>query len=167
MLFFVYLRIRRIALEGKMFSALLLLLLYLVNFSSPHQDPPSAPQAAATQPCSEAKTQTEINECFAKLYEQTDAQLNTTYNKIVASMKSSFVDAQRQNATPQITHDQAAMDKLLAAQRAWLTYRDLHCDSVKFQYEGGSLSPTAWSQCMAETTQQRIASLTTSYDLSN
>ncbi len=151
-----------------MFTALSLLLLLLTNFSTPHQDPPSAPQTPATpQPCSEARTQTEINECFATLYQQTDAQLNTTYNKIVASMKSSFVDAQHQNDAPRITHDQSAMDKLLAAQRAWLTYRDLHCDSVKFQYEGGSLSPTVWSQCMAETTQQRIASLTTSYDLSN
>jgi uncharacterized protein YecT (DUF1311 family) len=152
-----------------MFSSLFLLLLFLAHAIQPAPiHPPSPPSdTAKPQPCADAKTPPAANECFATLYVETDAQLNAAYNKIVASMKASFVEAQRQNATPQIAHHQAAMDRLLAAQRAWLNYRDLHCDSVKFQYEGGTLSPAMWSQCMAETTQQRIASLTTAYDLTN
>jgi uncharacterized protein YecT (DUF1311 family) len=126
--------------------------------------PANSPQP---QPCSDAKTQLAINECFAKLYETADAELNIAYNKVVAFMKHNLTDAQQKSDEPRITHNQSALDKLLAAQRAWLAYRDAHCDSVKFQYEGGSLQPTIWSQCMAETTQQRITALTTAYDLSN
>jgi uncharacterized protein YecT (DUF1311 family) len=97
----------------------------------------------------------------------TDAQLNATYNKVIDAMKAFRSDAQHHADASQIAHHQAAMDRLLAAQRAWLNYRDLHCDSVKFQYEGGTISPSIWSQCMAETTQQRIATLTTDYALTN
>jgi uncharacterized protein YecT (DUF1311 family) len=153
-----------------MFNALFLLFLFLMHSAAPapNNPPPSAkPEPAKPQPCSAAKSRPAANECFANLYLASDAQLNDTYNKIVSSMKTYFSDAQRQNAAPQIAHQQAAMDRLLAAQRAWLNYRDLHCDSVKFQYEGGTLSSAAWSQCMAETTQQRIAALTAAYDLTN
>jgi uncharacterized protein YecT (DUF1311 family) len=130
-------------------------------------DDPPKPEAARSQPCADAKTQLAINECFAKIYVEADAQLNVAYNKVINTMKGLLTDAQRRNDAPQVAHHQAAMDRLLAAQRAWLNYRDLHCDSVKFQYDGGSISPSVWSQCMAEATQQRIAALTADYDLTN
>ncbi len=123
--------------------------------------------SAKPQPCADAKSPGSANDCFAKLYVDADAQLNTSYNQIVAAMKTLLTEAQRQNNAPQVAHHQAALDRLLAAQRAWLNYRDLHCDSVKFQYEGGTLSPAIWSQCMSETTHQRIAALTTDYALPN
>lgn len=152
-----------------MSSVLFVLLMYLTHFSTPHQDPtPPAPQdAAKPQPCADAKTQLASNECFAKLYEDSDAQLNIAYNKVVDAMKTNLTGALKENAAARIAHEQTAMNKLLAAQRAWLTYRDANCDSVKFQYEGGSIQPTIWSQCMADTTQQRVATLTTAYDLTN
>ena len=150
-----------------MFPSLFLLLFFLTHPAAPARTNPPSPDAAKPQPCADAKTPPAANECFAKLYVDTDAQLNLSYNKLINTMKTYFTDAQRQNNPSQIAHHQAAMDRLLAAQRAWLNYRDLNCDSVKFQYEGGSLSPTIWSQCMAVTTQQRIATLTTAYDLSN
>ncbi len=150
-----------------MFTALFVFLLFLTHPAAPSRTNPQPPDSTKPQPCADAKTQLAVNECFAKLYVDTDAQLNLAYNKLINTMKTYFTDAQRQNNPSLIAHHQAAMDRLLAAQRAWLNYRDLNCDSVKFQYEGGSLSPTIWSQCMAETTQQRIATVTTAYDLSN
>jgi len=152
-----------------MFTAIFLLLLFLNHPAAPapNNPPPTNPDSAKPQPCADAKTPPAANECFAKLYVDTDAQLNLAYNKLIGAMKTFLTDAQRRNNPGLIAHHQAAMDRLLAAQRAWLNYRDLNCDSVKFQYEGGTLSPTIWSQCMAETTQQRIATLTTAYDLSN
>src|SRR5271157_2057316 len=150
-----------------MILSLFLLYLFLTPSASPNNPPPPKSDSAKPQPCAAAKSPSAANDCFAKLYVDSDAQLNVTYNQVVAVMKTLLTDAQRHNDAAQIAHHQAAMDRLLAAQRAWLNYRDLHCDSVKFQYDGGTLSPAAWSQCMAETTQQRIATLTTAYDLSN
>jgi len=152
-----------------MFTALFFLLLFLTNLPTLHQDPPPATQnaPATTQPCADAKTQLATNECFGKLFESSDAQLNAAYNHIVNSMKKTLSTSLQKNDQSAVTYNQTAMNKLLAAQRAWLTYRDANCDSIKFQYEGGSIQPTIWSQCMNETTQQRITTLTTAYDLAN
>jgi uncharacterized protein YecT (DUF1311 family) len=148
-------------------KALFLLFLVLAQSITLASDKPPAlaTDSAALQPCAAAKTPGAANECFSALYVSTDAHLNATYNHVVAAMKFLLMEAQRHNDAAQIAHHQAALDRLLAAQRAWLNYRDLHCDSVKFQYEGGTISPTVWSQCMMETSQQRIAALSTSYDL--
>ncbi len=154
------------------------LVLFLITLTTaipePHQTPPPSPTQQSTQtppakpqPCANANTQVELNECFTKLYEATDAQLNLEYNKVVNALKKNLSEAQKQNDHDQITHNETALAKLLTAQRSWLTYRDANCDSVKFQYEGGSIQPMIWSQCMADTTQQRITTLTTAYDLSN
>jgi uncharacterized protein YecT (DUF1311 family)/predicted RNA binding protein YcfA (HicA-like mRNA interferase family) len=154
--------------EGKMSRSLFLLFLFLAHASSPApNDPARKTDSAKPQACAEAKAPAAASECFAKLYVDADAQLNSAYNQIVSVMKALLTDAQRHADAAQIAHHQAALDRLLAAQRAWLNYRDLHCDSVKFQYDGGSISPAIWSQCMAETTQQRIAALTSDYAVTN
>jgi uncharacterized protein YecT (DUF1311 family) len=151
-----------------MFTALFFLLLFLTNLPPPRQDPTPPQQSPATnQPCADAKTQLATNECFGKLFESSDAQLNAAYNHIVNSMKKNLSTALQKNDQSAVTYNQTAMNKLLAAQRAWLAYRDANCDSIKFQYEGGSIQPTIWAQCMNETTQQRITTLTTAYDLAN
>jgi uncharacterized protein YecT (DUF1311 family) len=159
-----------------MLATFLLFLITSLNLALSQQSPAATtpappqstqPQPAKPQPCANANTQIEFNECFANLYEAVDAQLNVEYNKVVAAMKKNLTQAQHDNATDQVTHNETALAKLLTAQRAWLAYRDANCDSVKFQYEGGSIQPMIWSQCMADTTQQRIATLTTAYDISN
>lgn len=122
---------------------------------------------ATSDPCPNAKSQLDLNECHGNLYQSADAQLNATYNNIVGFVKKNLLLAQHDNNAALITHNETSLNKLLAAQRAWLAYRDANCDSIKFQYEGGSIQPMIWSQCMAEATQQRIATLTTAYDISN
>lgn len=135
---------------------------------APAQSPAQSTKTPAKpDPCPNAKSQLDLNDCYSGLYQSADTQLNDTYNNIVGFMKKNLLVAQHDNNAALVTHNEASLTKLLAAQRAWLTYRDANCDSVKFQYEGGSIQPMIWSQCMAETTQQRIATLTTAYDLSN
>jgi uncharacterized protein YecT (DUF1311 family) len=137
--------------------------------SSPQSSAPaqSTPAPAKREPCPDAKSQLDLNECYANLYLSADTQLNATYNNIVGFMKKNLLIAQHDNNAVLITHNDTSLTKLLAAQRAWLTYRDANCDSVKFQYEGGSIQPMMWSQCMADVTQQRIATLTTAYDIAD
>jgi uncharacterized protein YecT (DUF1311 family) len=158
---------------------LIAVLLFLIALTSgvqiPDQNQPAAPTSAATasqsartpakpEPCPEAKSQLDLNECYANLYQSADTQLNATYNNIVGFMKKNLSVAQHDNNAVLVTHNETSLTKLLAAQRAWLAYRDAHCDSVKFQYEGGSIQPMVWSQCMADTTQQRITTLSSAYD---
>ena len=133
----------------------------------PQSSPPAQPTSATAEPnpCPDAKSQIDLNECYATLYQSDDTQLNATYNHIVGFMKKNLLVAQEEKNTTLITHNETSLTKLLAAQRAWLSYRDANCESVKFQYEGGSIQSMIWSQCMAATTQQRIATLTAAYDL--
>jgi uncharacterized protein YecT (DUF1311 family) len=161
-----------------MLTTLLLLLLSLTTtIPARTQDPsaiptqpvpPAPPQAAKPpgkpEPCPDAKSQLDLNECYGKLYQSADTQLNATYNNIVGFMKKNLLVAQHGNNATLVTHNEASLSKLLAAQRAWLAYRDASCDSVKFQYDGGSIEPMIWSQCMADTTQQRITTLRNAYD---
>jgi uncharacterized protein YecT (DUF1311 family) len=139
------------------------------NPSAIPTEPPaqSAKTPAKPEPCPEAKSQVDLNECYANLYQSADTQLNATYNHIVGFMKKNLLVAQHDNGSALITHNETSLTKLLAAQRAWLAYRDAHCDSVKFQYEGGSIQPMIWAQCMADTTRQRITTLNTAYDISD
>jgi uncharacterized protein YecT (DUF1311 family) len=125
-----------------MFPSLFLLLLLLTHpATSARTNPPPPPDSAKPQPCADAKTRPAANECFAKLYVDTDAQLNLTYNKVIDAMKSLSTEAQRSNNPSQIVHHQAAMDRRLA-RLAKLPRPQLRLR--KFQYEGGSLSPTIW-----------------------
>jgi len=160
---------------------LFLFLISLTTFIPPQaQDPSAAPTQPLPQlpaqstkppstpdPCPNAKSQLDLNDCYSNLYQSADAQLNATYNNVVGFMKKNLLLAQHDNNAALVTHNETSLNKLLAAQRAWLAYRDANCDSIKFQYEGGSIQPMIWSQCMAEATKQRIAILTTAYDISN
>jgi uncharacterized protein YecT (DUF1311 family) len=128
---------------------------------------PSAKTPGKPEPCPEAKSQADLNECYANLYQSADTQLNATYNNIVGFMKKNLLVAQHDNNSALLTHNQTSLTKLLAAQRAWLAYRDANCDSVKFQYDGGSIQPMIWAQCMADTTQQRLTTLSAAYDISD
>ena len=143
------------------------------NPSTDPTQPPPQPPAQSTKPpappdpCPNAKSQLDLNDCYGNLYQSADAQLNATYNNIVGFVKKNLLLAQHDDNAALITHNETSLNKLLAAQRAWLAYRDANCDSIKFQYEGGSIQPMIWSQCMADATQQRITTLTTAYDLGN
>jgi uncharacterized protein YecT (DUF1311 family) len=162
---------------AKMLTTLFLFLIFLTTSilaqnqnpsTTPAEPPsPSAKTPAKPAPCLEAKSQLDLNECYANFYQSADTQLNATYNNIVGFMKKNLSVAQHDNNAVLLTHNETSLTKLLAAQRAWLAYRDAHCDSVKFQYEGGSIQPMAWSQCMADITEQRITTLSTAYDTSN
>lgn len=51
------------------------------------------------------------------------------------------------------------LDKLVAAQRAWITFRDRDCDFAASDVEGGSMHPMMVSICKQEMTEDRIARL--------
>ena len=69
---------------------------------------------AQAEDCNKALDQTSMNRCMAKAYEQADSELNRLYQQIMGRLTA---DA-----------DMAGTRKdLIAAQRAWIAFRDAEC----------------------------------------
>src|SRR3546814_8646263 len=104
--------------------------------------------------CSSDLYQVEMNFCAQQEYERADAALNVQWKKTSAAMK-------KRDRDPYQSDDNRPgyMATLLDAQRAWIAYRDAHCESAGYVARGGSLEPMRVSGCMAEVTAQRHAPL--------
>jgi uncharacterized protein YecT (DUF1311 family) len=135
-----------------MLRFLSLAMLLLISCVAGSAQEPQKPSALAPQmnPCASANTQIEMNQCSNEEYKKVDSHLNAVYKNLLSMLQSDSYRIARQ--------------KLRAAQRAWIQYRDLHCDAVRQQWEGGSISPLEWSGCMTETTNDRIAELKSGYE---
>jgi uncharacterized protein YecT (DUF1311 family) len=104
--------------------------------------------------CDNAMAQPDLNACAYQEYERADAALNAQWKLTVAAMKEQDRGFDR-------TYDKRPgyYDTLLAAQRAWLTYRDQHCAVEGYTMRGGSAEPMVISGCLAQLTQARTAEL--------
>lgn len=91
--------------------------------------------------CNNAMTQMAMNICADRDYQATDRKLNDTYRALMAMLD----DRQRQN--------------LVAAERAWIGFRDAHCRSETQESEGGSIHPMMYSSCLTDMTKARIKEL--------
>ena len=54
--------------------------------------------------------------------------------------------------------------RLRKAQRAWLAYRDAHCDAEVKLYEGGSITHIVLPQCRLTLTKNRAEEIQETYD---
>jgi uncharacterized protein YecT (DUF1311 family) len=104
--------------------------------------------------CANPRYQIEMNFCAQQDYERADAALNVQWKQTAAKMKE-------YDRAPYRPDDKRPgyMATLLTAQRAWLGYRDAHCESAGYVARGGSMEPMLVAGCMAELTEQRIAQL--------
>ncbi|MGF1521452.1 MAG: lysozyme inhibitor LprI family protein [Leptolyngbyaceae cyanobacterium] len=106
--------------------------------AAPPEEAPASPLPAE---CSNPQTQTDMNRCAEAEYAQADAKLNSAYQ------------------TLQSTLSDPKSEQLLAAEQTWITYRDLNCEFVQSQFEGGSIQPTVYFGCLTQLTQARTAEL--------
>lgn len=127
--------------------ALTIALLFSAIFGSAQKTKEDAEGAHQKGPCDAAATQLELNQCYGEQFRKADARLNNVYANLLKQMKS-----------------EAAIQKLRVVEKAWIHYRDLHCEAAKDEYEGGSMSPMVWAQCMATTTEHRIEELKAAYE---
>lgn len=114
--------------------------------------------AMAAQPqidCDNAMTQTDMNICASLDYQAADKALNEQWTETAADMKR--MDDQTAGHYP----DKAPgyFDQLLAAQRAWLKYRDEHCASQGYLARGGTLQPMLIANCKTDLTKRRTEEL--------
>ena len=97
--------------------------------------------AAWADDCSNANTQTEMNQCAAAQYQAADKKLNETW----------------QQALKRTSGQQ--LELLKKAQQAWISLRDADCAFLASGAEGGSMQPMLISQCMTDKSVEREAFL--------
>ena len=95
--------------------------------------------AMASAACDNANTQTELNQCTAMSYQTADDKLNEAYQALVGRLAS----------------NPGSLEKLRAAQRAWIGFRDAECAYESSAVEGGSAQPMVRNGCFKVLTGQR------------
>ena len=120
----------------KMVAALLLAC--LCSVSSVAQKP-----AAQTkkQPCADLMSQNEMNRCAADEHKKADAELNRVYQQLLPKLEGEH------------------KEKLKVAQRAWIAFRDAHCEYEAFAFDGGSMQPLIRFSCLEAVTRERTKQL--------
>ncbi|MBW4426632.1 MAG: lysozyme inhibitor LprI family protein [Nostoc desertorum CM1-VF14] len=91
--------------------------------------------------CNNPQTQTAINQCANLSYQNADKKLNQVYQQLLPTLKTS------------------RKQKLIAAQLAWIKFRDTNCEFEKSKYEGGSIASSVYSGCLENTTKLRTQEL--------
>ncbi|WP_108660502.1 lysozyme inhibitor LprI family protein [Acuticoccus kandeliae] len=102
-----------------------------------------APAGARAEGCGADANQSQLNMCADKAYGAADAALNTHYEAILSRLDG----------------NDAAIDALRAAQRAWITFRDAECAFAASGVEGGSAYPMVLAGCLEDLTEARVEAL--------
>ena len=92
--------------------------------------------------CDAAITQADMNVCAGAGYRRADAALNAAWPRALAAARSAGGGSQ-----------------LLAAQRAWLTFRDAECEAENAGSTGGSMHGMAIATCRTTLTDDRVRQL--------
>ncbi len=102
--------------------------------------------AAAPQPdCERADSQPEFNECALISLRAADAALNRQWAATLRAARS-------EDDAPRVA-------RLRAAQRAWIAFRDAHCDALHFPAIGASMDYTLNIGCRTRLTEERTRQL--------
>lgn len=104
--------------------------------------------------CANAMSQADMNQCSYMDFERADKELNAVYKEALKSA----VEADKQAAEMNEAYV-GAVKALKKAQRAWIDYRDGHCDGVGYEAVGGSMQSMLISGCQARLTEHRTKEL--------
>jgi uncharacterized protein YecT (DUF1311 family) len=98
-------------------------------------------QLAQRPNCNNPQTQSQMNICASIAYQNADRKLNQVYRQLLPKLSA------------------ARKQKLIAAQQAWIKFRDSSCEFERSAYEGGSIAPMIYGFCLADVTEQRTKDL--------
>ncbi|MDB5556224.1 MAG: putative urease-associated protein [Rhizobium sp.] len=104
--------------------------------------------------CANAMTQADMNQCAYQDFEKADKELNAVYRQALKSQEEA--DKEAAEIGPDYV---GAVKALKKAQRAWIDYRDGHCDGVGYEAVGGSMQGMLISGCQATMTTARTKEL--------
>ena len=103
--------------------------------------------------CATATSQPDLNACASPDFARADDALNGQWQRTLDAMRRR--DRDDTPAPDGTTYEQ----RLIAAQRAWIGFRDAHCDSAWYGTMGAQLDYTLNIHCRTELTEQRTAQL--------
>ncbi len=101
----------------------------------------TALRAQAAEGCdAPGLSRAELNDCYGNVFKKADAELNVLYQQVTARLKD----------------DQATTKLIVAAQRAWVTFRDAECDFSASRVAGGTALGVILAICLDKLTLKRI-----------
>lgn len=116
-------------------------LLLAAGFLLPSQASNNRVQIAQQPNCKSPQTTVDMNICSTQEFKTADTKLNQLYQQLLPKINSK----QKQ--------------RLTAAQRTWVKFRDETCDYSAGHFEGGSVAPSIYGYCRARVTKERIKDL--------
>ncbi|MCC3529972.1 MAG: DUF1311 domain-containing protein [Microcoleus sp. PH2017_22_RUC_O_B] len=118
-----------------------ILLFFAAGFFLPSQASNNRVQIAQQPNCKTPQTTVDMIICSSQEFKAADTKLNQLYQQIMPKINSK----QKQ--------------RLTAAQRTWVKFRDETCNYSAGHFEGGSLATPIYIDCTATVTQQRVKDL--------
>jgi len=102
--------------------------------------------AAATTPksaklCENFRTQAQMNNCAARQFETVNSALNIAYRRLISRLPDEKKEGLR------------------VAQRAWIEYRDKHCNFAAYLVTGGTMYSLVRAGCLESVTKARTAEI--------
>ena len=102
---------------------------------------PAALRAQDEVSCAEQRTQLDMNQCAAIEFARVDSVLNVVWQEVIGEVEEHRVPMLRQ------------------AQREWIQLRDAECTFQAAEFEGGSMAPMVFANCLTFQTRERVAYL--------
>ena len=100
--------------------------------------------------CEKAITTPELNECASISQKKAEAKLNNVYQRVLKSL----------NQKDDSLESYSDMRKtLIAAQRAWITFRKADCDAIFQKHASGTIRTVMYIGCMQNHAERRIQDL--------
>jgi uncharacterized protein YecT (DUF1311 family) len=100
------------------------------------------PIAKARKACTDMEAQADMNVCSNDLAKKVGAELQRAQEKLMGRV------------------DGKNKANVRDAHRAWMTYRDRHCDFEASGVEGGSVHPLIYNLCVLDLNEARLTQLT-------
>jgi len=92
--------------------------------------------------CQNAVSTPDLNECAAREQKQVEVKLNQVYQRVLKTVTASKVRSQ-----------------FVAAQRAWVKFREADCKAVYEQHADGTIRTVMYLGCMQNRAETRIKEL--------
>jgi uncharacterized protein YecT (DUF1311 family) len=106
--------------------------------------------------CDNATSNVEIGNCVYAAYQKADKELNAIWPKVLA-----YIDTQGDNVPADALQKWKAT--IVAAQKAWVTFKESDCGAVQYEWWGGSGAGIAETSCLYAHTAQRVEDLKSRY----
>jgi uncharacterized protein YecT (DUF1311 family) len=106
--------------------------------------------------CDDATSNVEIGNCVQAAYQKADKELNAIWPKVLA-----YIDGQGDYMPPDAQKKWKAT--LIAAQKAWVSFKEQDCGAVQYEWWGGSGAGIAETTCLYGHTAARVEDLKSRY----